>query len=615
MFQIDDDMTIYITRGDVAFFSVTADNNGKNYMFQPGDVVRIKVTEKKACENVMFQKDFPVTRETERVDILLTEEETKIGEVISKPTDYWYEIELNPYTNPQTIVGYDDDGAKIFKLFPEGRDLGPTPVTPEDIPVVDDELSLTSDRPVQNQAIARAITGLGADIKYVRDSGSERMATIEGKIAAEASRRSEDVLRLNEDIAVERARISTLVANAGNTDGNAELLDIRVGADGKTYATAGDAVRGQIGDLKSDLSECKSASFVQTYDFKEMSDYDWVYGKFFAYNGYEVDSATGVHTNKIPLKVNYAIRISGRVRGDAPAYLLYDEDSNLIQSYIQNGSSPTVFDETLIVSDILSIHQNAVYIVVNGLDYSTYPLNVSVISLYGEKVSDIITDDVLYNKKWVACGDSFTEGDYTNSPTNDYVFESGLYKGEKKVYPFFIGRRNKMVVVNEAKSGSYITHSENRTDAFSDTRYTNIPADADYITIKIGINDSSNNVPIGTINDTTNTTFYGAWNVVLEHLVTNHPFAKIGVIITNGAKKEYADAEIAVCEKWGIPYLNEAYGKDIPLMLRSNRSEVSEVAKNVRNSAFSVKWGTNNHPNAKSHEFESTIVEAWLRTL
>ena len=255
MFVVNDDMSIYLTRGDIAFFTVTADNNGVNYKFQPGDVVRIKVTEKKACENVIFQKDFPVTEEAEKVEILLTEEETKIGEVISKPTDYWYEIELNPYTNPQTIVGYDDDGAKVLKLFPEGRDLEPTPVNPEDVPVVDNELSLTSDRPVQNQAISRAITGLSEDIKYVRDSGSERMATIEGKLAAEASRRSEDVLRLAEDIAVERARINNLAANTGEqTEGNAELIDVRTGADGTVYETAGEAVRGQVTNLKSDLS-------------------------------------------------------------------------------------------------------------------------------------------------------------------------------------------------------------------------------------------------------------------------------------------------------------------------------------------------------------------------
>ena len=121
MFVINnEDKSIYVTRGDTVFFRVTALDNETAYRFQPGDVVRINVFVKKSCDNVVLQKDFDVTAEAEMVDIILTGDETKFGEVISKPTDYWYEIELNPLTNPQTIIGYDEDGAKIFKLFPEG---------------------------------------------------------------------------------------------------------------------------------------------------------------------------------------------------------------------------------------------------------------------------------------------------------------------------------------------------------------------------------------------------------------------------------------------------------------------------------------------------------------
>lgn len=179
MFVVNDDNSIYVTRGDILFFTVTAEDEGKNYKFQPGDVVRIKVFGKKDAENVVLQKDFPVMEVTEEVEIFLSEEDTKIGEVISKPTDYWYEVELNPYDNPQTIIGYDEDGAKLLKLFPEGDDVPEFVPETEDIPVVDEELDLASSRPVQNQAIARAFRNLEDGYDRVRASVEELYVTPE----------------------------------------------------------------------------------------------------------------------------------------------------------------------------------------------------------------------------------------------------------------------------------------------------------------------------------------------------------------------------------------------------------------------------------------------------
>lgn len=123
MFKINDDLSIYLTRGDAAVFNVAVDAGGEAYTFQPGDVVRIKVFGKKSCDKVELQKDFPVTEATDSVEIMLTSQDTKIGELVSKPFDYWYEVELNPNTHPQTVVGYDEDGAKVLRLFPEGKDV------------------------------------------------------------------------------------------------------------------------------------------------------------------------------------------------------------------------------------------------------------------------------------------------------------------------------------------------------------------------------------------------------------------------------------------------------------------------------------------------------------
>ena len=120
MFVINDDLSINITRGDAAAFSVGAYISDTEYTFNVGDVVRFKVFGKKDCADVVLKKDFVVETETDKVLISLDSDETKMGGVISKPTEYWYEVELNPDTYPQTIIGYDENGAKVFTLYPEG---------------------------------------------------------------------------------------------------------------------------------------------------------------------------------------------------------------------------------------------------------------------------------------------------------------------------------------------------------------------------------------------------------------------------------------------------------------------------------------------------------------
>ena len=121
MFVIDKDTKqINLTRGDVAAILVNAVKEGEPYTFKVDDVVRFKVFKAKDCNCVEMYKDTLVTEETTTVNISLDSKDTKIGDIVNKPTKYWYEIELNPETTPQTIVGYDLDGEKIFMLYPEG---------------------------------------------------------------------------------------------------------------------------------------------------------------------------------------------------------------------------------------------------------------------------------------------------------------------------------------------------------------------------------------------------------------------------------------------------------------------------------------------------------------
>lgn len=55
------------------------------------------------------------------------------------------------------------------------------------------------------------------------------------------------------EVAVERKRIDNIIATKAQVADDAELFDIRVGADGKTYSNAGEAVRGQYNSIQKQL--------------------------------------------------------------------------------------------------------------------------------------------------------------------------------------------------------------------------------------------------------------------------------------------------------------------------------------------------------------------------
>jgi hypothetical protein len=123
MFKIDG-TKIKLTRGDVAFIEITAKNeDGTDYNFKAEDIVRFKVFNKKGCDCIKIIKDTVITEETTTVEVNLSKDDTKIDNIINKPKEYWYEVELNPDTAPQTLIGYDDEGPKLFVLYPEGSEV------------------------------------------------------------------------------------------------------------------------------------------------------------------------------------------------------------------------------------------------------------------------------------------------------------------------------------------------------------------------------------------------------------------------------------------------------------------------------------------------------------
>lgn len=121
MIKTNSDKTIRLNRGDsgTLIFNATVQQTGSAYVFQIGDIVRFNVTKANKEKEVVLSKDITIDEEATSVEMPLDSTDTKIGDVINRPITYWYDVELNPDSNSTTIIGYDEDGPKLFILDPE----------------------------------------------------------------------------------------------------------------------------------------------------------------------------------------------------------------------------------------------------------------------------------------------------------------------------------------------------------------------------------------------------------------------------------------------------------------------------------------------------------------
>lgn len=200
------------------------------------------------------------------------------------------------------------------------------------------------------------------------------------------------------------------------------------------------------------------------------------------------------------------------------------------------------------------------------------------------------SSNYLSGKSLCCAGDSLTDG----------VALSTLYPQEKTrpTYGRVCAENNNMQFTNAGWSGSTMTNitiGGSFRNGFSVDRYKNI-GDKDYLTLWFGFNDfrygaealkdvycqehfskyykdctseekaqcnnfkNWNETFVGTLDSTDNTTWCGAWNVVLNYLTRNYPDMHIGVIlpiITDGNLKDpMRNNLVAICKKYGIPYID-----------------------------------------------------------
>lgn len=552
MYQINDDKSIYVTRGDAVNLLITADNNGVPYTFEPGDLIRFKVFAKKDCTDVVLQKDFAVTQKIAVVNIVLDEHDTKIGEVISKPVDYWYEVELNPLSDPQTIIGYDEDGAKVLKLFPEGRDLEEHEYTEEDIPFLDDELDLSSTRPVENQAVARAVTQLREKTQY----------------------NAKKITDAESDIAVERARINNaLVANTVNN----ELADIRVGADGNIYASAGDAVRLQAKSLSAKVDRVRE----ENYNTSERNIIEVLRVDKTDNGGIEclLQRDGGLILNGSAAEnTSFMLHLDGGVipQNTGNFYIVWSEKIAIpttwgVTLYFTDGTSfgasytntshfipiPTNYIGRKLIRIKLtfgvgwSFANKKLYLYTDFYEDSRF---AGYEPQYTVKTS--LKSDALFGKKWCSIGDSITAN---TGNTEEW---------QKRVADAF-GMQHTIVAAGGRTTGGFA----------NDDMYGNIPKDVDIISVMGGTNDCSQSLPLDAEGDEyylNSGSYAGSIRNLIKMLQNDFPNATVvfcnclpvrlnvagvaqdlpwknGIGLTMA---DYAEKCLSVCSRAGVPCIN-----------------------------------------------------------